>query len=260
MMPESNIIRNSDVFTYMNDEAVKSKNERQSHTDSAFLQKNCRSSSNLIGESEVLDDILQLMKNEPNNINYLECEELPKLLQCDEVMENIHIFSKLSQEDGSEQFSPDTVNTIPIVEIVNEPNSSEKSMDDRKTIQSQIENIQNQLLNLSRLPQIIQSAIECISTQVSFLLSEDQVRCINNIDTSLGRNICITDNNEEKLYSENKNDTALNISLQIEEECKTSSVEEQLNSYILQGGNIEHNPERAQERIQVKINHQEQNC
>lgn len=160
------MFKSSEVFNYMNDEAVNSENEKDVLCNTSFLQKSNRSRE----DSEKPEDLPFITEDEHDSMmkTIEESENLPELLKCNTMEANAN-----SEPEDTKKNDPD--NTVlefneSKIEYTNKNIVSQKHNESQKEIRIQIINIQKQIRKLSRLPLIIQTAIEDITNQVSELL------------------------------------------------------------------------------------------
>lgn len=194
IIPKSNMFKSSEVLTYLNDEAIQRKEEMNFQNDSAFLQRSKKSISE--SEESLEEKSHLLFKDEKLYGTPEEFEELPHLKKCDKTEEcrieqkDIDIahpveFSSDNNKSGADQEDgnifkdseyhhkkksdtyEENVITSNILDCHHEADMDNMSHED---ISKQISNIQNQILKLSNLPSIIQTAIDDISKQVLELM------------------------------------------------------------------------------------------
>lgn len=229
----------------MNDEVDKSEDKKEFENDSAFLQKRNQSNSSLLEDTEIYDIVS--IENQLNNTNFEESEELPTLLQCDYIdinHQNITIFPQKSEyEEAFPEIGDDND-----VSNAFELKTLEKSKDNHEAMHDQIENIQKQLRKLSHLPQLIQTAIEDITNQVSELMPAIK---FENFQTDIQDSFC--KKNEEQFHSVELLPKNINANKIEEEECRTSNEEQQLipNSCLLDEEN-EYCLVQSQEQVKCK--------
>lgn len=161
------MFKSSEVFNYMNDEAIKSEDDEDDQSNTAFLQRSNRSKLSSTEEWENLDDIALISTNVPNDENsYDSNEDLPELYKCDKINDNSYV--EIDTRNSTFEENKQSIN------IDDNYIANEQVLEGQEKIKKQILNIQNQLQKLSNLPIIIQTAIGDIANQVSDLIPEIQ--------------------------------------------------------------------------------------
>lgn len=148
----------------------------ENQNDTAFLQKSMKFKNAAILESKKSNESTSVLREETLDVNFnssvIEFEDLPKLLQCEKNRSAIAV--ETTEQQKTYPQNDISVETDVSYEIVNESRHlrSEKKAESREEVRKQILNIQYQLHKLSKLPSIIQMAIEDITNQVSVLIPE----------------------------------------------------------------------------------------
>lgn len=206
------MFKSSEVFTYINDEAIHTSEENEMGRDTAFLQR-CRRSKSTTEEEE--ENIIDEASSSCDNI-FEEIEELPILCKCEQLEENSHIYDIAQSEPVPEKCTPDlnVQNDIYLSAsdycLENEHNNKRS-----ENLTEQISNIQNQIQKLSNLPHIIQTAINDITKQVLELMpaiQERQIMPTENLEISSYENANFQDNfahesHHQNLLTTNENGT-----------------------------------------------------
>lgn len=177
------MFKSSEVFSYMNDEAIKSDDGKEVQNDTAFLQRNGRSKVNDSDNLGKLDDITPIITDVSND-EYLnefseETDELPELCKCDKIKKSSHVEKTSTSDIVSEETFLDE-NHQHLSNVTGNNKTNEQFMESQEDLKKQILNIQNQIRKLSNLPSIIQTAISDIANQVSELIPAIQ----ENVTTS----------------------------------------------------------------------------
>lgn len=250
------MFKSSEVFTYMNDEAVRSDDEKENQSDTAFLQRCNRSKSNIIEDSENLDEIDMMQtddinsKNENDSIE--EPDDLPELSKCDEINQSDcakiieHSETRTEQKTVFEDFE----------RCKNHQNSSDsyetiqQYIESQEDVKKQISNIQKQIHKLSNLPLIIQTAIDDIAIQISELLPALQDNRISESDDfDLCRNVPIEKNVAQNLQTKNASTVDDTPTEDIETKVQNSN---QRDSFSLHPSDVKENLFNEE---QPKVNH-----
>lgn len=163
------MFKSSEVFTYINDEAIENDVEKELKRDTAFLQSCRQSNSHNDDDSENLDSTA-ISNHENLYDSFDEIEELPILWKCDKI-EQQHAVIIAQSEPVLEQCTFDkNVRNDNNLNASNYFEENEQNNKKTENFSEQINNIQNQIHKLSNLPSIIQTAINDISKQIMELV------------------------------------------------------------------------------------------